>query len=488
MEKNTRRVEPKTEKRRVAVKDSLIKARASLTMARWPCRNPCGRATALLQVSPMSFAHVLDGGPAADHALDRLDAFRSASSRRAFGGRKRLDDAISSSSFSAEFQCARPVRKASIEIAALLHHLLQQARESRRRRPGVPSRCRCRGPRCRGPSGGQDQAAGSTWRHLLVRRRMAAFRASLRLGRAASIDLDPSFLPNAGRRPPLVYISMANPALAHHILKYPDRLSPAPLPLTLAALFMSRQLRQRYREKSIGLLGRNAECDMKPVWESAPRPHGAGGFPNAAPWQNASSLSNPDFWSLNQVRHAHRPPAPMRPTPRVANRPPNASDAWRLRTEACSGDGGVGAPGERRGRRGLLQHLDDRLPGDHDRSLLCRPDHHLHLPAHRQRRRQPRGHRDHHDRRPRGLVLRADITEPANWRAAQHLDAWLKSHDLVGIAGVDTRPLTRRIRDGGAPIGLLIHAPDRPFDVDALLFMAKAAAGRAWKAWTWRRR
>ena len=39
----------------------------------------------------------------------------------------------------------------------------------------------------------------------------------------------------------------------------------------------------------------------------------------------------------------------------------------------------------------------------------------------------------------RGLVLRADITEPANWRAAQHLDAWLESHGLVGIAGVDTR-------------------------------------------------
>ena len=35
----------------------------------------------------------------------------------------------------------------------------------------------------------------------------------------------------------------------------------------------------------------------------------------------------------------------------------------------------------------------------------------------------------------RGLVLRADITEPSNWRAAQHLDAWLEAQWLVGIAG-----------------------------------------------------
>jgi carbamoyl-phosphate synthase small subunit len=57
----------------------------------------------------------------------------------------------------------------------------------------------------------------------------------------------------------------------------------------------------------------------------------------------------------------------------------------------------------------------------------------------------------------RGLVIRGDITEPANWRATQHLDAWLKAHNLVGICGVDTRRLTRRIRDGGAPNGAIIH-------------------------------
>ena len=43
----------------------------------------------------------------------------------------------------------------------------------------------------------------------------------------------------------------------------------------------------------------------------------------------------------------------------------------------------------------------------------------------------------------RGLVLRADITQPSNWRSVQHLDGWLKSHKLVGLAGIDTRALTR---------------------------------------------
>jgi carbamoyl-phosphate synthase small subunit len=73
----------------------------------------------------------------------------------------------------------------------------------------------------------------------------------------------------------------------------------------------------------------------------------------------------------------------------------------------------------------------------------------------------------------RGLVLRADITLPSNHRAAQHFDAWLKSHGLAGIAGLDTRRLTRRIRDLGAPNGALCHAPDGRIDVDALVAKAR---------------
>jgi carbamoyl-phosphate synthase small subunit len=73
----------------------------------------------------------------------------------------------------------------------------------------------------------------------------------------------------------------------------------------------------------------------------------------------------------------------------------------------------------------------------------------------------------------RGIVLRGDITEPANWRNAKPLDDWLKSHNLPGICGVDTREITRRVRDGGAPNGVVVHAPDGKFDIPKLVKTAQ---------------
>jgi carbamoyl-phosphate synthase small subunit len=69
----------------------------------------------------------------------------------------------------------------------------------------------------------------------------------------------------------------------------------------------------------------------------------------------------------------------------------------------------------------------------------------------------------------RGLVLRADITAPANYRALQGFDAWLAANGLVGIAGVDTRRLTRLIRDRGAPNGAIGFAGGAEPDL-ALLY------------------
>ena len=77
----------------------------------------------------------------------------------------------------------------------------------------------------------------------------------------------------------------------------------------------------------------------------------------------------------------------------------------------------------------------------------------------------------------RGCVFRMDVTQPANWRATKHLDAWLRAHALVGIAGVDTRQITRRIRDGGPPNGAICHAPDGAFDLPALLKEAQVWPG-----------
>src|SRR5471030_419073 len=49
----------------------------------------------------------------------------------------------------------------------------------------------------------------------------------------------------------------------------------------------------------------------------------------------------------------------------------------------------------------------------------------------------------------RGCILRAPITATSNYRAAEHLDRWLKTRGIVAIAGVDTRALTARIREKG---------------------------------------
>src|SRR5437588_7375719 len=42
----------------------------------------------------------------------------------------------------------------------------------------------------------------------------------------------------------------------------------------------------------------------------------------------------------------------------------------------------------------------------------------------------------------RGCVLKADITQPSNYRASRSLAQWLKARGIIGIAGVDTRALT----------------------------------------------
>ena len=74
----------------------------------------------------------------------------------------------------------------------------------------------------------------------------------------------------------------------------------------------------------------------------------------------------------------------------------------------------------------------------------------------------------------KGIVLREAITAPSNYRAQADLDAWLTRQGIIGISGIDTRALTRLIRDNGMPHGVICHAPDGEFDIKALA--AKAAA------------
>ena len=77
----------------------------------------------------------------------------------------------------------------------------------------------------------------------------------------------------------------------------------------------------------------------------------------------------------------------------------------------------------------------------------------------------------------RGLIIRDIATSPANYRAQSHLADWTEKAGLVGIAGIDTRKLTRHIRKHGALTGVIAHSPDRIFDIEALIEKAQSWQG-----------
>jgi carbamoyl-phosphate synthase small subunit len=85
----------------------------------------------------------------------------------------------------------------------------------------------------------------------------------------------------------------------------------------------------------------------------------------------------------------------------------------------------------------------------------------------------------------RGAIFRDLPTPAANWRAVDRtalggggaLDAWMKARGVVGLAGVDTRALTRRIREQGMPHAVIAHSPDGRFDLDALVAQARGWRG-----------
>ncbi len=77
----------------------------------------------------------------------------------------------------------------------------------------------------------------------------------------------------------------------------------------------------------------------------------------------------------------------------------------------------------------------------------------------------------------RGCVLRAPVTEPSNYRAADTLGHWLAARGIIAITGVDTRALTARIRDAGAPNAVIAHEPTGKFDLEKLRAEAKAWPG-----------
>jgi carbamoyl-phosphate synthase small subunit len=72
-----------------------------------------------------------------------------------------------------------------------------------------------------------------------------------------------------------------------------------------------------------------------------------------------------------------------------------------------------------------------------------------------------------------GCIVREDVTAPSNWRSNGGFDAWMKLNGRIGLAGVDTRALTRRIRELGPPNAVIAHRADGQFDVDELVALAR---------------
>jgi carbamoyl-phosphate synthase small subunit len=77
----------------------------------------------------------------------------------------------------------------------------------------------------------------------------------------------------------------------------------------------------------------------------------------------------------------------------------------------------------------------------------------------------------------RGAIFRDLPTPPANWRSDCDLATWMTRRGVIGLAGVDTRALTRRIRETGMPHAVIAHAPDGAFDLEALVAQARAWSG-----------
>ena len=76
-----------------------------------------------------------------------------------------------------------------------------------------------------------------------------------------------------------------------------------------------------------------------------------------------------------------------------------------------------------------------------------------------------------------GMVVKWMPTQSSNWRATQELSDWLAARGRIAIGGVDTRRLTRAIRQQGAPHVALAHDPEGNFDTDALVAAARGFPG-----------
>ena len=58
------------------------------------------------------------------------------------------------------------------------------------------------------------------------------------------------------------------------------------------------------------------------------------------------------------------------------------------------------------------------------------------------------------------FVCKEVFAQPSNWRSTESLDEYMRRHGIPGVSGIDTRALVRRIREGGAQVGVACTDPE----------------------------
>ncbi len=82
-----------------------------------------------------------------------------------------------------------------------------------------------------------------------------------------------------------------------------------------------------------------------------------------------------------------------------------------------------------------------------------------------------------------GVVVRELSRHSSNWRATRTLDEWLAAAEVPAIEGIDTRRLTRHLRERGAMRGVIAEGTEADPGSDAL----SCSPPLRWKDWTWHR-
>ena len=71
-----------------------------------------------------------------------------------------------------------------------------------------------------------------------------------------------------------------------------------------------------------------------------------------------------------------------------------------------------------------------------------------------------------------GAIVRQPITPPSNYRAGEDFASWMRKRGRIGISGVDTRALTKLVREEGPPTIAIAYRASGEFDLDKLQKMA----------------